>query len=69
VLYRLKQSIDERRDRLERIYERLSDAFRAARGDKPRVSPTEMVGFLYVLLAVGVALAWWLLYTAGHPSA
>ena len=36
VLYRLHQSIIERRDRLDRVYASLSPCFRDARGSTPR---------------------------------
>jgi hypothetical protein len=69
VIYRLKQSIEERRKRLGRIYVKLSNEFRMARGNKPKVSANEMLIFLYVLIFLGLVIALWLLNTMGGGCA
>ena len=61
VLYRLHRSIIERRDRLERIYSRMSLAFQDARGSKPRVGALEMLLVLIIFIVLGVGLSLWLL--------
>lgn len=61
VLWRLHGSIEERRSRLERIYGQLSQTFRDARGIKPSVSALEMMAVLWLFLAIGLGMSWWLL--------
>jgi hypothetical protein len=61
VLHRLHGSIEERRERLERIYVKLSPTFQDARGSKPRVSALEMLLVLVMLIVLGCAVALWLL--------
>ena len=60
LLWRLHGSIEVRRGRLEKVYAKLSDAFREARGIKPSVSAWEMVIPLWVVLLVALALSLWL---------
>lgn len=60
LLWRLHGSIEERRARLARIYARLSDEFRSARGVKQSVSAWEMILPLLALLALALALTIWL---------
>jgi len=62
VLWKLHGSIEERRDRLERTYAKLSKVFREARGEKPRVSAVEMLLFLWFLLGAGFGISCWLIY-------
>ncbi len=64
VLYRLKRSIDDRRARLDRVYDRFSDEFKNARGTKKKVSSEEMFVFLIALILVGAFIASWLIYVA-----
>lgn len=60
LLLRLHGSIEERRARLERIYARLSEEFRSARGIKKSVGAWEMILPLFTLLAFALALTIWL---------
>ena len=60
LLWRLHGSIEERRSRLARIYDRLSHEFRAARGIKKSVSAWEMILPLLALLTLALALTIWL---------
>ncbi len=64
VLWRLKRAIDERRDRLKRIFARFSLTFRDARGEKTQVGSNEMLAFLCVLLGIGLGFVWWLVFVA-----
>jgi hypothetical protein len=60
LLWRLHGSIEQRRDRLERVYAKLSDAFRDARGVKSSASAWEMVIPLWAVLLLALALSLWL---------
>jgi small-conductance mechanosensitive channel len=62
LIWRLRTSIEDRRKRNERIFPRLTPAFRAARGDKTAISSTEMYVFLVLFLLIGLGLVWWLVY-------
>jgi hypothetical protein len=64
LLKRLDGSIEERRGRLERVYARLSTEFRIARGVKASVSAWETVISLWVILALALALAIWVIISA-----
>lgn len=64
LLWRLRTSIEDRRKRNDRIFLRLSPAFRTARGEKTTVSSTEMYAFLVLFLVIGLGLVWWLAYAA-----
>jgi hypothetical protein len=59
LVWRLHGSIHERRERLKRVYARLSDEFRKARGDKKSVSAWEMSLPLQVVLLVALGLSIW----------
>jgi len=61
VLTRLHFSIVERRERLERIYSKMSPAFQDARGSKPRVGALEMLLVLIIFVVLGLGLSLWLL--------
>ena len=64
VLWRLNDSIVERRARLDRIFKLFSEEFRKARGDKKGVSSWEIVLPLWVVLSVAFALVLWILTKA-----
>jgi hypothetical protein len=59
LVWRLHGSIHERRKRLKRVYDRLSDEFRRARGDKKSVSAWEMAMPLQVVLLIALGLSAW----------
>jgi hypothetical protein len=61
LLWRLHGSIKERRDRLKRVYARLSDEFRKARGEKKSVRPWEMLLPMLVVLALALVLSVWVI--------
>lgn len=58
----LHGSIEERRDRLERVFLKLSDAFKEARGNKPKVSAKEMLIFIRIVIVTGFLLACWVIF-------
>jgi len=62
LLWRLKSSIKERRDRLDRVFEKFTKTFRDARGNKKQVSATEIFIFLGTVLTIGIGFVWWLVY-------
>jgi hypothetical protein len=64
LLWRLHGSIEERRARLQRVYTRLSDEFRLARGVKTSVNPWEMLIPLHVLLAIACGFSLWVTWRA-----
>jgi hypothetical protein len=61
IMFRLKKSIDERRDRLNRIYDKLSYVFLEALGNKQKVSTNEMFIFLCVFILCGLVVSIFLL--------
>jgi hypothetical protein len=63
-LWRLHRSIEERRNRLDRVYAMLSSEFKAARGDKGSTSAWEMVSPLWLILAVALGLSLWVIICA-----
>lgn len=60
LLWRLKESIEVRRERLERIFAKFTETFRGARGEKKQVSATEVSIFLGIVLTFGIGLVWWI---------
>ncbi len=64
LLWRLHGSIVERRARLRRVYARLTETFRDARGTKQSVSPWEMMLPLWGLISGGTVLTCWLVACA-----
>ena len=60
----LHGSIAERRNRLERVYARLSPAFNEARGNKSRVSAWAMLAPLLLVILVGSLLVCWVVLSA-----
>lgn len=60
LIWRLRTSIEDRRKRNERIFPRLTPAFRAARGHKTVISSTEIYVFLVLFLLIGLGLVWWI---------
>ena len=62
LLYSLKSSIEERRDRLKRVFEKFSEIFKDARGNKKQVSATDIFIFLFIILTISIVLVWWLVF-------
>jgi hypothetical protein len=62
ILWRLKTSIDIRRNRLSSIREKCSDTFRESWGVKKQVSAGEMFFFLLLILFIGLGFVWWIVY-------
>jgi hypothetical protein len=61
LLWRLKESIEVRRERLERIFAEFTKKFRDVRGEKKQVSATEVFIFLSLVLTFGIAIVWWVI--------
>jgi hypothetical protein len=61
LLWRLKESIEVRQKRLERIFPKFTKTFRDTRGDKKQVSATEVFIFIAIVLTFGIGLVWWIL--------